>query len=79
MLKMLLADLAVARLSGGRARTRPDVVIGDKAYSSAGNRELLRRRRIKTVILQPDDQIAHRPRLGWRPALGLRRRHLQVS
>jgi hypothetical protein len=42
MLKMLFADLAVACLSGGRARTRPDVVIGDKAYSSAGNRELLR-------------------------------------
>jgi transposase len=64
MLTMLLADLAVARLSGGRARTRPDAVIGDKAYSSAGNRALLRRRRVKTVIPQPDDQIAHRRRRG---------------
>ena len=64
MVKMLLADLAVARLTGGRARTRPAAVIGDKAYSSAGNRELLRRRRIKTVIPQPNDQIAHRRRRG---------------
>ena len=64
MLKVLLADLAVARLAGGRPRTRPDALLGDKAYSSAGNRELLRRRRITTVIPQPEDQIAHRKRRG---------------
>jgi transposase len=64
MLKMLLADLAVARLGGGRPRTRPDAVIADKAYSSAGNRQLLRRRRVKAVIPQPEDQIAHRRRRG---------------
>ena len=51
-------------MAGGRPRTRPDALLGDKAYSSAGNRELLRRKRVKTVIPQPDDQIAHRKRRG---------------
>lgn len=65
MLKYLLADLAVAPLGRpGRPRTRPDAVLGDKAYSSRANRELLRSRRIKTVIPQPSDQVAHRQRRG---------------
>jgi transposase len=64
MLKTLLADLAVARLGPGRARTRPDVLLGDKAYSSKANRELLRSKRVKTVIPQPCDQMAHRKRRG---------------
>lgn len=64
MLKVLLADLAIARLGPGRPRTRPAAVLGDKAYSSAANRELLRGKRVKTVIPQPDDQIAHRKRRG---------------
>lgn len=34
MLKPLLSHLAVKRLGPGRPRTRPDAVIGDKAYSS---------------------------------------------
>lgn len=64
MLRWLLADLAVHRLGPGRPRTRPDALLGDKAYSSRANRELLRGKRIKTVIPQPDDQIAHRRRRG---------------
>ncbi|MDQ1627060.1 MAG: hypothetical protein QOI54_804 [Actinomycetota bacterium] len=64
MLPVLLADLAVARLGGGRPRTRPAALLGDKAYSSRGTRELLRRKRITTVIPQPSDQIAHRQRRG---------------
>lgn len=64
MLKYLLADLAVARLGPGRPRTRPDAVLGDKAYSSRANRELLRAMRVTTVIPQPSDQIAHRKRRG---------------
>lgn len=64
MLKVLLADLAVDRLGAGRPRTRPAALLGDKAYSSAGNRELLRRKRVRTVIPQPSDQIAHRQRRG---------------
>jgi len=64
MLATLLAHLAVNRLGPGRPRTRPDAVIGDKAYSSRGNRALLRARGVKTVIPQPSDQVAHRRRRG---------------
>ncbi len=64
MLKTLLADLAVARLGHGRPRTRPDALLGDKAYSSKANRDLLRAKRVKTVIPQPSDQIANRKRRG---------------
>jgi transposase len=64
MLKWLLAGLAVDRLGPGRPRTRPDALLGDKAYSSRANRELLRTKRIKTVIPEPADQIAHRQRRG---------------
>jgi len=64
MLKYLLADLRVARAGPGRPRTRPDSVLGDKAYSSRANRDLLRRRGIQAVIPEPDDQIGHRKRRG---------------
>lgn len=64
MLPTLLAHLRVARTGPGRPRTRPAAVLGDKAYSSRGNRALLRSRRISTIIPQPADQIAHRKRRG---------------
>lgn len=64
MLKVLLAHLAVSRTGPGRSRTRPDALLGDKAYSSAANRALLRIKRVKTVIPQPSDQVAHRKRRG---------------
>jgi putative transposase len=64
MLKWLLADLAVIRLGPGRPRTRPAALLGDKAYSSRANRELLRSKRVTAVIPQPADQIAHRQRRG---------------
>lgn len=64
MLKPLLEHLAVDRLGPGRPRTRPDALIGDKAYSSRANRAALRARRTKTVIPQPTDQIGHRLRRG---------------
>jgi transposase len=64
MLKWLLAGLAIDRLGPGRPRTRPDALLGDKAYSSRANRELLRTKRVKVVIPQPADQIAHRQRRG---------------
>lgn len=60
----LLEDLSVPRLHGGRARTRPVSVAGDKAYSSRAHRALLRRRRITAVIPEPADQIGHRKRRG---------------
>lgn len=64
MLQPLLSHLAVARLGPGRPRTRPDAVIGDKAYSSRAIRSDLRSRRIRAVIPQPSDQVRHRQRRG---------------
>lgn len=60
MLKPLLAHLVVRRLGPGRPRTRPDVVIGDKAYSSRAIRTELRARQVEVVIPQPSDQTADR-------------------
>jgi transposase len=64
MLQPLLAHLAVDRSGRGRPRTRPEAVIGDKAYSSRAIRADLRSRGIRAVIPQPSDQIAHRKRRG---------------
>ncbi|MGW4591047.1 IS5 family transposase [Amycolatopsis thermoflava] len=66
----VLARLRVARIGGGRARTRPDRVLADKAYSSRANRAYLRRRGIACTIPQPSDQVRHRRnrgRAGGRP------------
>ena len=51
----LMAHLRVKRPGSGRARTRPDRVRADKAYSSRAIRTELRRRGITTVI--PNRQI----------------------
>jgi transposase len=66
MFPILLEHLRVPRPGRGRPRTRPDLVRGDKAYSSRANRELLRRRGIRAVIAEPDDQKGHRKRRGQR-------------
>lgn len=50
----------------GRPRTRPDAVAGDKAYSSRGNRAYLRRRQVKAVIPEKEDQAANRKKKGSR-------------
>ncbi|WP_328393244.1 IS5 family transposase [Nocardia sp. NBC_00416] len=50
--------------SGSRARRRPDRVLADKAYSSRGNRNWLRRRGIKATIPVPDGQAGHRRARG---------------
>lgn len=63
---MVLGLIKVPRTTGGRARTRPDAVLGDKAYSSRANRTMLRKRRITTVIPEPADQQANRKRRGSR-------------
>jgi transposase len=55
----------VPRRSGpGRPRTRPDRVLGDKAYSARGNRTYLRRRGIPASIPVKADQQAHRRKKG---------------
>jgi hypothetical protein len=66
MFPVIMGAVRVPRLGGGRARTRPDAVMGDKAYSSRANRSLLRGRGIKAVIPEPSDQIGHRKRRGSR-------------
>jgi transposase len=60
----VLDGIRVPRLRGGRARTRPDRVLADKAYSSRDNRAELRRRGIKATIAEPADQVRNRLRRG---------------
>ena len=61
-----MTHLRVARVGGGRARTRPERLRADKAYSSRAIRTEPRRRRITAVIPEPSDQTAHRQRRGFR-------------
>jgi transposase len=63
-LATLLADIWVPRTGAGRPRTRPDQVIGDKAYSSKATRTRLRERGIGAVIAEPADQQTNRLRRG---------------
>jgi transposase len=61
----VLHRIRVPRRSGpGRPRTRPDRVLGDKAYSSRGNRTYLRRRGIPATIPVKADQQANRRKKG---------------
>lgn len=64
MFAPLLDGIRVPRLGGGAARTRPDEVRGDKAYTSKANRALLRRKGIKAVIPEKSDQVANRKKKG---------------
>lgn len=63
---VLMDRLRVARRGCGRPRTRPDRVLGDKAYSSRPLRADLRRRHIAATIPVPDDQAGHRRKRGSR-------------
>jgi transposase len=60
----VLDQIRVPRIGPGRARTRPDRVLADKAYSAKANRGYLRRGRIKATIPEKDDQAAHRRNKG---------------
>lgn len=66
MFPVLLDHLRAGRVGPGRPRTRPDAVLGDKAYSARAHRRLLRSRGIKAVIPEPSDQIRNRQRRGSR-------------
>ncbi|MFB9393023.1 transposase [Streptomyces coeruleoprunus] len=57
----VLEEIRVPRQAGGRPRTRPDHIGGDKAYSSRRNRRHLHRLQIKHTIPEPRDQ---RPSAG---------------
>ncbi|WFE59715.1 IS5 family transposase [Micromonospora sp. WMMD712] len=60
----VLARLRVPRAGGGRPRTRPDMVLADKAYTSKANRSHLRSRSIRACIPSKTDQDAHRKAKG---------------
>ncbi|NEB02561.1 IS5 family transposase [Streptomyces sp. SID13726] len=60
----VMARIRVPRTGLGRPRTRPALVLADRAYSSRAIRTHLRRRGIRAVIPQPADQIGHRLRRG---------------
>lgn len=62
----VLKRVRIRRAGRGRPRTRPDVVLADKAYSTAKIRKMLRRRGIKATIPQPSNQIAGRQARGSR-------------
>src|SRR4051794_31400377 len=57
-------DPGAAAVRAGRPRTGPEPVLGDKAYSSRGNRAYLRRRHIPATIPIKDDQTASRRKKG---------------
>ncbi len=63
MLASVLDEIVVPR-QRGCARSRPDAVIADRAYSSGAARRLLRGRKITAVIPQKSDEIAARQRRG---------------
>lgn len=63
MLAAVLDEIVVPR-HRGRARSHPDAVIADRAYSSGVTRRLLRSRKITAVIPQKRDEIAARKRRG---------------
>ncbi|MCX0274950.1 transposase [Nocardia zapadnayensis] len=60
----VLDRIVVPKPGRGRARSRPERVLADKAYSSRSNREWLRRHGIAATIPIPADQAAHRRRRG---------------
>jgi transposase len=59
-----MARLKITRRGGGRPRTRPGRLLGDKAYSSAAIRSRLRSGGIKATIPEPADQARNRHRRG---------------
>jgi len=60
----VMAGIRVPRIGPGRPRTRPDRLLGDKGYSSRGNRAMLAARGIRVTIPEKDDQAGHRRRRG---------------
>ncbi len=53
----VLERIRVPRPGPGRPRSRPDRVLGDKAYGSRANRAYLRRREIRGTIPERADRI----------------------
>lgn len=66
MFEVLMSQLRVPRAGRGRPRTRPEAVLGDRAYSSRATRAHLRSRGICAVIPEQSTQSAGRRRRGRR-------------
>ena len=64
--QVVLEGIRVPRPGPGRPRTRPERVLGDKAYGSRANRAYLRRRGIRCTIPEQADRIRHRKNKGRR-------------
>lgn len=64
MLLPMLAELRVPRIGPGRARTRPDALRADKAYSARAVRDYLRAHKVTAVIPEKSDQLVNRTRRG---------------
>ena len=64
MFENLLNALKVERAGPGRAHTRPERAMADKAYSSRAIRKYLRGRGVQCVIPEKEDQKANRKRKG---------------
>ncbi|MFF3305643.1 IS5 family transposase [Streptomyces sp. NPDC002908] len=62
----VLEQVSVPSIGVGRPRTRPGLVLADKAYTSRKNRRYLRRRGIRHTIPERLDQQRHRKNRGSR-------------
>lgn len=70
MLQTMLEEIRVPRLGCGRARSRPDRVLADRAYATGVNRAYLQGRRIGAVIPEKTTEISsckRKGRWGGRP------------
>jgi transposase len=63
-LEAVLDSVAVRRGSRGRPRKRPDVMYLDKGFSYPECRALLRKRGIRTIIPERQDQLKNRQKKG---------------
>lgn len=65
-MRPVLTRIRVGRSGPGHPRTRPGVVLADKAYSGRGNRAWLRSRGIRAVIPERADEQRNRAGRGSR-------------
>ncbi len=66
MMIPVLDKICVQRPAGGRPRTRPQMVLADRAYSSRANRDWLRAHHIAATIPVKADQAENRRAKGSR-------------
>lgn len=62
----VLEGIRVARIGPGRPRTRPQVVVADKAYSHPSTRTAMRRRKVRFISPEKIDQARRRAAKGSR-------------